>query len=100
VANNSLYIQSVKSGLPLVETEMLTPRQQYNEYVMTSIRTSEGTDIARALILAGPAHGSVLMNFRKVFLGNGWIEATDGRLQLTREGKLFADHIASEMFIV
>jgi len=42
VANNSLYTGSLEKNTVPFEMETLTPAQQLNEYIMTSLRTSEG----------------------------------------------------------
>ena len=99
IANNALYIQALNNGGPSVEMELLNDQQRFNEYLMTSVRTSEGTDLGRALLMAGPVHAPVLLKYRDEFVGKGWISASEQRMVLTREGKLFADHIASEMFM-
>ncbi|MFH1936712.1 MAG: coproporphyrinogen-III oxidase family protein, partial [Bacteroidota bacterium] len=39
------YIQGIQSGSPFFEEEFLTLTQQYNEYIMTSLRTVWGCDL-------------------------------------------------------
>ena len=53
IANNALYIQSINNNSLPAETEILTVNQQYNEYVMTSLRTIEGIEINRIQSLFG-----------------------------------------------
>ena len=45
IANNALYIKSIENGMVPFEIEMLTETQQLNEYIMTSMRTSEGISL-------------------------------------------------------
>ncbi|MEP7253377.1 MAG: radical SAM family heme chaperone HemW, partial [Ginsengibacter sp.] len=45
IANNSLYIQSIKNNTIPFEEEILTADQKLNEYVMTALRTIEGIDL-------------------------------------------------------
>src|SRR5205085_697044 len=45
VANNALYIRSLENDIVPFESETLTAGQRYNEYIMTSLRTVEGTDV-------------------------------------------------------
>lgn len=42
MANNSSYINAIKEGKVPFELENLTPEMMLNEYIMTSLRTSEG----------------------------------------------------------
>ena len=45
VANNALYIQAINNNILPSEKEILTPHQQFNEYVMTALRTIDGIDL-------------------------------------------------------
>jgi len=45
VANNTLYIQSIKNNIIPFEEEKLTNGERLNEYIMTSLRTIEGLDL-------------------------------------------------------
>jgi oxygen-independent coproporphyrinogen-3 oxidase len=47
VSNNRIYIESINKGIIPAETEILTPVQKLNEYIMTSLRTMEGIKIER-----------------------------------------------------
>ncbi len=55
LVNNALYIKSIELGQVPFEVEILTPVQQYNEYVLTSLRTVWGTEPGR-LAPAQAAH--------------------------------------------
>ena len=45
IANNSLYIQALENNEINFEQEILTEVQQYNEYILTSLRTMWGADL-------------------------------------------------------
>ncbi|MDP4254912.1 MAG: radical SAM family heme chaperone HemW [Bacteroidota bacterium] len=45
IADNTKYIGSMESGLPIYEKEDLTIVQRLNEYIMISLRTVEGCDL-------------------------------------------------------
>lgn len=98
VANNSLYIKSLAAEQVPFEEELLSEIQQFNEYVMTSLRTMEGTDIAYVRKKFGDEMAAETLNNAKKFLDRGWMENAGDRLVLTEEGKLFADGIAAELF--
>ncbi|WP_207536517.1 radical SAM family heme chaperone HemW [Desertivirga arenae] len=99
IANNSKYIKGILEGLIPAETEILTKEDQFNEYIMTSLRTIWGTD----LLFIEKEFGSDFKNFLveplAEFKEKGWVSVSDNKVILTKEGKLFADHIASELFI-
>jgi oxygen-independent coproporphyrinogen-3 oxidase len=45
VANNKQYISSLQEGRLLFEYETLTPTIQYNEYLLTGLRTAKGVSL-------------------------------------------------------
>lgn len=45
IANNQQYIQSINQSIIPFTKEELTPDQHYNEYILTSLRTSWGVDL-------------------------------------------------------
>jgi oxygen-independent coproporphyrinogen-3 oxidase len=91
IANNKSYINAVNEGKPYFEIEELTATQQMNEYIMTSLRTSEGLNIAIA--------GTAMLTKSKKFLDSGLMKSENNFLILTREGKLLADGIAAALFV-
>ena len=46
IANNALYIQSLRDGNVPFDKETLTTEQRLNEYIMTSLRTIEGINLS------------------------------------------------------
>jgi oxygen-independent coproporphyrinogen-3 oxidase len=98
VANNALYINALKNGDVPSESELLDVTRRFNEYVMTSLRTMEGTDIDFAQNTFGDRTVDTLLQNSIQFIERGWMEKMENRLVLTQEGKLFADGIASDLF--
>jgi len=45
IANSQIYIQSIAEGKLNYQEEILTDKQKYNEYVLTSLRTMQGCDL-------------------------------------------------------
>jgi oxygen-independent coproporphyrinogen-3 oxidase len=76
------------------EKEVLTPVQQVNEYIMTSLRTVEGLQPGR---LSAQQQEELVANSRK-YIDSGLMKWKDDALVLTREGKLLADGIAAALF--
>ena len=100
IANNALYIQSINNNSITAETEMLTTNQQYNEYVMTSLRTIEGIENSRIKALFGD--DKLQHTFIEItkWIHSGYVIMDNNRITLTPTGKLMADGIASDLFIV
>jgi len=99
ISNNSIYIGSLAGNKIPFEKELLTPSQKANEYIMTSLRTSEGLDLERVGSSEfGVGSQELLVNSQK-FIESGKLILKENKLILTKEGKLFADGIAAELFI-
>lgn len=98
VANNSLYIQSLQNNIIPFEEETLTKTQQLNEYVMTSLRTVEGLNLDFVSTIFGEKETETLIDAAKKYERTAKLKTVNRRLILTREGKLFADGIAADLF--
>jgi oxygen-independent coproporphyrinogen III oxidase len=98
VANNALYIQQLKENILPFEIEHLTPTQQLNEYIMTSLRTMEGLSLQKVEKDFGEGKVKMLKNDAKRFIDNNLLLLQNNCLITTRAGKLLADGIASELF--
>ncbi len=98
VRNNALYIRSLEKNELNFEREELTIAQNYNEYLMTGLRTMWGCDLK----FIEKEFGNDLLNFLKKeatqqFVSGNIIEK-ENQLYLTEKGKLLADKIASDLF--
>ncbi|WP_345227020.1 radical SAM family heme chaperone HemW [Hymenobacter koreensis] len=100
VASNTQYVQAVleRNELPATH-EALSPIDRANEYLMTSLRTSAGCNLAYLrqhlgvdLVAQHPAYLQQLQH-------DGWATLTDDTLRLTDRGKLLADQITLELFL-
>jgi oxygen-independent coproporphyrinogen III oxidase len=98
VSNNASYIQMLRQARVPFEVEVLTDVQRFNEYVMTSIRTIEGTDLRRVAERFGNTMKERLSEKLAAFQSKGWVRVIKEAIILTEEGKLFADGIAAELF--
>ncbi len=98
VSNNSLYIQSLQNGVIPFEEEILTETQQLNEYIMTSLRTMEGLNLDYVSGNFGDDKKIEILKGARKFEATGKLSHENNHLILTREGKLFADGIAADLF--
>jgi len=96
-ANNAKYIQALELGQIPSEMELLTETNRLNEYIMTSLRTMWGLDLDKlnSIAVGSPAQ---LLKAARLFFDKGWIRQENDIIYLTQSGKLYADHIASELF--
>jgi len=99
VANNAQYARSLLKGELLFEKEDLTKVQQLNEYIMISLRTLEGADLAWLAQRFGTAEAQDLRQRAERYIREGKMVWKEERLALTKEGKLLADGIAADLFL-
>lgn len=100
VPNNNLYMKRLADGSEgYFEREVLSDKDQFNEYILTAMRTMWGVDGAQIKTRFGEDVYRSFMKAIEPYLEKKLITNTNGLFQLSREGKLFADKIASDLFI-
>ncbi len=98
IANNALYIKSLDKDTVPFEEETLTFAQQLNEYVMISLRTTEGINLEKVKLFFGTAAEQYLLKSAEKWQAGNKLVLNDNHLMLTMQGKLFADGIAADLF--
>ncbi|WP_285010487.1 radical SAM family heme chaperone HemW [Pedobacter faecalis] len=99
IANNALYMKAINAGNLPETIEQLSIYDQFNEYMMTSLRTMWGTDLSHVNTAFGDQFYQDTLRTSEKFLRKGWLMQDNEVLRLSAEGKLFADHIASGFFL-
>jgi len=99
VANNNIYISGINKGLPKRETEILSSKNRLNESIMISLRTKEGLDLDKIEKEWGSNEKKRINQRLQKFTKSGLISVNNSIAQLTDEGMLLADGIASDLFI-
>ncbi|MBB2953168.1 radical SAM family heme chaperone HemW [Sphingobacterium sp. JUb56] len=100
IANNAKYIHDIYQGVLPLETEELSALDRINEYTMTSLRTMWGINLTIVEDKFGSEVKKQLLNNAEEFIYNKQLTQVENQLTLTDTGKLMADHIMSELFIV
>jgi len=100
LANNALYLQHLQQSKLAETVEVLDEYDRFNEYIMTSLRTMWGTDLTKIAADFGAHFLGDTLKAVKPFIEKQWLLNRDEHLILTQEGKLFADYIASELFLI
>ncbi|MBT9392075.1 radical SAM family heme chaperone HemW [Hymenobacter sp. NST-14] len=99
VANNPRYVAAVlEEGTVPATEEILSSRDQANEYLMTSLRTARGCDLARLRDELGVDLPAARAAYLAHLQATGLATLAGGWLRLTDAGKLLADHITLELF--
>ena len=100
IANNALYIQSLSQGAISAEKEVLTKEQQLNEYIMTSLRTMEGLSLQKVMKDYGEDKYHIVLKTANSHIQHKHLALEDNHLKTTSEGKLLADGIAADLFVL
>ena len=98
VANNAKYIKVLSAQETAFEVETLSKEQQYNEYILTALRTKWGCDLAKIETWGTPFK----QHFEKIsksYIRNQLIQQKNNIFTLMDKGKLLADRIAMELFV-
>jgi oxygen-independent coproporphyrinogen-3 oxidase len=99
VASIIEYMDQIQRKDRFFEKEILTPVQRYNEAVMISLRTMWGCDLEKIRHEFGEEFASRVTRHASRFIESGMMVEKNGIYYLTNEGKLFADGIASDLFM-
>lgn len=100
VANNHLYVRSLAENKVPAESEILKKEDRINEYILTTLRTDVGCDLSVLKNSFGydvlALHEGYLRELEK----HNLIFVRNNRLRLTDAGRLLADKISSDLFLV
>lgn len=98
VSNNHSYMKSIRDEKIPFEKEILTKENKINEYIFTSLRTSHGCHLSYLTSNFDYDLKKINDDYIKSLLKLGYVTLSDDVLTLTRQGKLMADKIASDLF--
>jgi oxygen-independent coproporphyrinogen-3 oxidase len=100
IANNSLYLKAIAENKLPSETETLSKTDQYNEYIMTGLRTIWGVSLERIETEFGTKYLDYLQKQSEKFISDNLLEIENNVLKTTKKGKFLSDGIASDLFLL
>jgi oxygen-independent coproporphyrinogen-3 oxidase len=99
VSNLNTYIEAIENGNDYAEKEALSIENKYNEYLMTRLRTIFGVRIDEIKTTFGENFKLHFLSKVREFEAKNWILVENESYKLTSEGKVLADHLASELML-
>ncbi len=100
VANNATYVKQITQGIIPAEVEILSPANQLNELMMTKFRTKAGVSLDRLAAKFAAANSPFPAKEFDRWVKEGLAEQVDGHIRLIGDGKLIADKLASDLFVL
>ena len=86
IASITDYIKAINSNSVFYEREELSLNDRYNDFIMVSLRTSEGLDVKIMEKDFGPELAGYCLQNIKTFIDSEQVYYSDGKLRLTAEG--------------
>lgn len=100
VSNNNSYIKKIsEKSNAYFEKEILSEKERFNEYVLTSLRTIWGIDMNYLKSNFNEAFLKIFSEQIEVYIKNETVVVKNKTYTLTEKGKLLADKIASDLFV-
>jgi len=100
VSNNNKYLKGISSKEPLIEREVLTKADRYNEYLMTGLRTENGVSLGYVNENFGSHFKELLEKEAQVQIASQVLFWDGDTLKVARESMLLVDGIASNLFLL
>ncbi len=99
IANVKTYSESLDKDILKFDFEELTEVDQYNEYIMTGLRTMWGInlDILRSTY---KKYWSSVESRIAAYIQQGWAKRDGNHLVLTERGWLVSDYIFCDLFVI
>jgi oxygen-independent coproporphyrinogen-3 oxidase len=100
VSNNSIYLKAIADNKVPSEIEILSKTDQYNEYIMTGLRTIWGVSLERIETEFGSSYLEYLHQQVEKYISDNLLEVENNILKTTKKGKFLSDGIASDLFLL
>ena len=98
VKNNAKYISAIQQKKLPIEREFLSITDQYNEYVMTGLRTIWGVSLDKVTREFGKEYCTYLLLQSEKYRAKELLYIEDEKLKATQKGKFLSDGISADLF--
>lgn len=100
VSNNKLYVSDIQNNKMYHQKEKLTHVDQYNEYIMTGLRTMWGISLSNLQEKFGKKIENHFVKKSKKFIESKLLIIENDLIKTSKKGKFLSDGIASELFLI
>ena len=100
IKNNTSYIKKILANRKVFEIENLSKKEHYNEYVLTGLRMNSGIDKLKFQNIFGVSVYNYFTKKLSFWIERGMVLENSIGYKLSKKGKLQADGIASDLFLI
>lgn len=100
ISNNKKYMQGIQAKQPLIEREELSKIDQYNEFVMTGLRTEKGVALQEIKERFGPRFAELFEEQVEKHLTHQHLYWDGDTVKVSQKAKFLVDGIASDLFLL
>ncbi len=99
VANLDEYINSIQQGKVPAETEIIGEKEQYNDFILTRMRTMRGINLSEMESIFGKMKREDCLRQAQKHIANGMMEISGSHMRLTKAGIFVSDGIMIDLFL-
>ena len=99
-SNNIKYLNSIQQGILPAQSEILNTHDAFNEYLMTSLRTSWGVSLKKINQTFGKHYSDYLEKQVENHLIDQRVYWDGDDLKVTKKAKFLTDGIVSDLFLL
>ncbi len=99
ISNNAIYIKELARDAVPATVEVLTVADKINDYLLTTLRTSWGTDLIKIKEEFNIDLLALHRHYVQRLVDEHMAELKETHLVLTKKGKMIADKISSDLFV-
>lgn len=100
IASIPKYIAGIEEAKPKIEIEVLETSSQYNDFILTGMRTKWGVDLNKLETRFGAEYLNFCLKNAQKYIELGDVIHQDSKLKLTRKGIFISDGIMSDLMWV
>ena len=95
-----MYLKAISENKLPLDTEILSKTDQYNEYIMTGLRTIWGVSLDKIETEFGSSYLEYLYQQAEKYISDNLLTVENNILKTTKKGKFLSDGIASDLFLL
>tara|TARA_R110002050_G_scaffold244268_1_gene380898 strand:- start:53909 stop:55039 length:1131 start_codon:yes stop_codon:yes gene_type:complete len=100
VASNMKYVKTLNMNTLAAEVEVLSKKDQFNEHILTRLRTKWGIDQNQIKMQFGASFQNNLKSLIQPYLDSKHVLELENSFILSKKGKYLADKISSDLFLI